>query len=180
MVAQHQDRFVAQVRHQPLLLAQVQRHPFVVVIGNPAVELHGNLIDRQQPALQRRHRTPGLGVGVQHALRIFTGAMNGAVDHETRRVDRVWRWLHSVAIEVDFHQVGRGDFVEHQPIGVDQKVMLRPRNAHRNVGEDQVGHAKVRNQAVAGRQFFTQALLGGAALRGQVAGDFIHCRGSPG
>ncbi|MCY1185107.1 hypothetical protein D9M73_258580 [compost metagenome] len=85
-----------------------------------------------------------------------------------------------MAIEVDLDQIGRGDFVEHQPVGVDQKVMLRPRNAHRDVGEDQIGHAKVRDQPVTGCQLLTQALLGGAAFGCQVGGDVVHSCGSPG
>ena len=103
MVAQHQHRLVAQVLHQPLLLAHVQRHALIVVVSDPTVELHGDLIHRQQAALQRGHRTAGFGVGMQHALRIFTGAMNRAVNHKTGRVHRVGRRLNGMAIEVDFH-----------------------------------------------------------------------------
>ena len=181
MVAQHQHRLVAQVLHQPLLLAHVQRHAFIVVIGNPTVKLHGNLIHRQQAALQRGHRAAGFCVGMQHALRIFTGAMNRAVNHKTGRVHREWRRLNGLTTEVDFHQIGRGDFLKHQPIGIDQKMMFRAGNTYRNVGENQIGHAVMRNQAITGGQLFTQALFGSAALgRGsQVGLDFVHCFNPP-
>ncbi|MCY1434108.1 hypothetical protein D9M71_501540 [compost metagenome] len=47
MVAQHQHRLVAEVSHQALLLVHVQRHALVVVVSDLAVELHGDLVDRQ-------------------------------------------------------------------------------------------------------------------------------------
>ncbi|MNR24445.1 hypothetical protein D3C85_1415230 [compost metagenome] len=67
-----------------------------------------------------------------------------------------------MAIEVDFHQIRRRDFIKHQPIRVDQKMMLRPRNTHRDVSEDQVGHTEMRHQPIAGGEFFAQTLFGRA------------------
>ncbi|MNO07789.1 hypothetical protein D3C81_2301330 [compost metagenome] len=64
MVAQDHHRLLPQVGHQPLLLVQVQGNPFVGVVGHLGVELHGHLVDRQQPAFQRRHGTTGAGVGM--------------------------------------------------------------------------------------------------------------------
>jgi hypothetical protein len=63
-------------------------------------------------------------------------------------------------MQVDLHQAGGCDLVEQQAVGVDQKVVLRPRHAQRDVREDQVAHAKVSDQAVAGRQLLTQGLFG--------------------
>ena len=41
-----------------------------------------------------------------------------------------------VAVQVDLHQARRRDLVEHQAVGIDQEVMLRPRHARRDVGVD--------------------------------------------
>ncbi|MNP83743.1 hypothetical protein D3C76_1827820 [compost metagenome] len=63
-------------------------------------------------------------------------------------------------MQVDLHQAGGCDLVEQQTVGVDQKMMFRPRHTQGYVREDQVAHAKVRDQAVAGGQFLTQSLFG--------------------
>ncbi len=85
MVAQHQHRLVAQVLHQPLLLAHVQRHAFVVAVSDPTVELHwisdspGN-----RPHFKAATAQPGLGVDVQHALGISHGHHESRCESQNR------------------------------------------------------------------------------------------------
>ena len=87
--------------------------------------------------------------------------MNGAVNDEASRVDRVRRRFDRPPLQVDLHQAGGRDFVEQQAVRVDQEVMLRPWQAQGYVGEDQVAHAKMRDQPITGGEFLAQALLGG-------------------
>ncbi|MNN32400.1 hypothetical protein D3C81_1461220 [compost metagenome] len=185
MVAQHQHGVVAEVADQSFLLVEGEGDAFVVVVADAPVELHRHLVQRQQPAGLRGHRAAGAGVGVQHALGILAGGVDGAVDHEAGRVDLVRRRLHRLAVEVDLHQAGGGDLVEHQPIRIDQEVMFRSRQAHRDVGEYQVAHAEMRDQAVAGRQFLAQfpflGRAGGAGNRlGRHGGHSCLLIGKPG
>jgi hypothetical protein len=51
---------------------------------------------------------------------------------------------------VDLHQRRRGDLVEHQPVRVDQEVVLGTRDARADVREDQVAPAVGGDEAVAG------------------------------
>ena len=71
--------------------------------------------------------------------------MNG----EASGVDAVGAFGELVAVEINLHQTRCGDFVEHQAIGVDQKMMLRPRDPRRNVSVDQIVPAVMRDQAIA-------------------------------
>ncbi|MNS26248.1 hypothetical protein D3C72_581650 [compost metagenome] len=143
MVTQDHHRLVAQVGYQPSLLIHVQRNPFIGVVRHLAIKLHGHLVERQQPTFQRRHRTTCPGVGVQHTTGILAGSMDGAVDDETGRVDRVRRRFHWPALQVDLHQAGGRDLIEQQAVRVDQEVVLRPRQAQGNMGEDQVAHTEM-------------------------------------
>ena len=114
--------------------------------------------------IDQAHRLPRRRVEMHHSMGILARHVDRAVNGETGGIDRVRRRFHRAALKVDLDQIGRGDFVEHQAIRVDQEVMLRPRQAHRDVGEDQVGHAKVRDQAIAGGQFLAQLLLSCIAI----------------
>ena len=55
-----------------------------------------------------------------------------------------------------------GDLVEHQPIGIDQEVVLGPGNARADVGEDQIAPAVQSDQAVARSQVDAELPFGGA------------------
>ncbi|MCY1438494.1 hypothetical protein D9M71_546960 [compost metagenome] len=143
VVAQDQDVAVAQVGHQPLLLVQVQGDAFVVVVHHPAVVGQGVLGDWQQAIALGRHCGTVAGVGMQHGLEVGAGAVDGAVNHITGLVDaQAQRVVDDRAVHVHFHQVGRGDLVEQQAEGIDQKVLIGPRHPGREVRVDVVGPAQ--------------------------------------
>ena len=85
--------------------------------------------------------------------------MDGAVDHEAGAIDRVGRAIQHVAIEIDAHQVGGGDFPVMQAEGIDQELLVVFReagNARRDVVEHQLGPAEPVDQPVAGRELQAQ------------------------
>lgn len=55
-----------------------------------------------------------------------------------------------IAVQIDLDEARRGDLVEHQPIRVDEKVMLGARHARGDMGVDQIVPAVQRDQAIAG------------------------------
>ena len=67
--------------------------------------------------------------GVQDAAGVVARLVIAAVESEAGRVDREWRLTQFVALLVDEHQAGRGDFVENQLIRVDQERVRRARDA---------------------------------------------------
>ena len=87
MIAQNHHELVAEIGDQPLALIQIERDAFVVMIGEAIGELHRPLIERQQSLLLAGHRDAGDGVGVQHARRIRSRRVHGAVNGEAGRVD---------------------------------------------------------------------------------------------
>src|SRR5580692_1202325 len=65
-------------------------------------------------------------------------------------VDAVCRVVKLVAAGVDLHQARRGDLVEQEAVGVDQKLVLMSGDTQRNMIVDQIIHAELRHHAVAG------------------------------
>ena len=152
VVAQNQVIGFAQIGLQTRLLGSVEGDAFVVVVGQRRQNEGGLLAERQQTALLCADGDAGARVRVQHTTRIFTHLMHAAVNRETSRVYGKGRFAQFVATLVDFDQAGRGDFIKHQAIRVDQKVMFWPRNARADVGEHQVAPAVGGDQAVTGGQ----------------------------
>ena len=68
-------------------------------------------------------------VGVQNAAGVIARLVDADVESQAGRVDREWRLMKLVALLVDEHQAGRGDFVENQLIRVDQERVRRARDA---------------------------------------------------
>ena len=90
---------------------------------------------------------------MQYAFRIVTRGVNGAVDGESGGVyrERIVG-VQLVAGKIDFYQTGRGDFIEQQAIGIDQKLVVDIGNFRRDMGEYQIRPAKVRDQPVTSRE----------------------------
>ena len=86
------------------------------------------------------------------------------MDVETSGIDRKRRIEQLVALLVDLDQAAGGDFIEHQPVGVDEEVVLGAGDAHADVGEHQVTPAVQRHQTVAGGEIDAQLPLFGADL----------------
>jgi hypothetical protein len=166
VVAQHQRVVRSQVAHQPLALARFQRHAFVVVEGRVALVAHRELAQRREAVGHGRNGGARVRMRVQHAQRIGPPRVNGAVDHEAGLVHFSLGVVHLVAVQVDLHQRRRRHFRKQQPVRVDQKVMLRPRHARRDVVVDEVVHAEVRHQPVAGGELHAQLGFGLRVCRG--------------
>ena len=164
MVAQHQEIGGAQVGLQARFLVIPKGHALVGVVRQRGQHKGGLLADGQHATGLRADAYARTRVGVQHAARVFPRFVHGAVDHKARRVDREGRVGELVALLVDLDQAAGGDLVKHQPVGVDQEMVLRPGDAGADVGEDQVAPAVGGYQAVAGGQVDAQCPLFGADL----------------
>lgn len=151
MVAQDQVLAGAQVAHQARLFLGIERQAFVVVICQRTQRDEGELRQRQQAVLLRRHRHSVDGMRVQDAHGVLAGRVDTAVDGEARRIDVVCRVHHLAPVQVDLDQAGRGDLVKHHAVGVDEE-MLGAGHLGRDVGEDQVIPAEQRHQPVERRQ----------------------------
>jgi hypothetical protein len=101
-------------------------------------------------------------MGVQHAMDIRAGLVHGAVDNEAGRVDGEGRVDHLVAMLVHFHQRRRGDLVVHQPVRVDQEVVLGTGSPRADVREHEVAPAIQGDQPIAGRKVHAQLPFIGA------------------
>jgi hypothetical protein len=80
-------------------------------------------------------------MGVDDAMDIGTGRMDRAVNGETGLVDMRLRRREHGAVERDAHQRRGGDLLEHGAEPVDEELLVRPGNARRYVGIDDVVHA---------------------------------------
>ena len=152
MVAQQHKRLVAQISHQSPALLKVQRQTFIAVVGDLMLQKAGVLADGQQAFGLRRHPDPGHGVQVDDVVRVFARAVDGRMDGETRRIDEAGRVLNDVSVQIDLHQTGGRHFLEIPAVRVDEEMMLRPRHARRDVGEDHVVPPVQRDQTVKGGQ----------------------------
>ena len=139
-------------------------HAFIPVVGQRAEHKGRLLADWQHAALLRADGHASAGVGVDDTTSVFTRFMHGAVDHKAGRVDGEGRVDQLVALLVHFDQAAGGDLVKHQPIGVDQKMVLGAGDAGADVGEHQVTPAIGGHQAVARCQIDTQLPFFGADL----------------
>ena len=152
VVVQDHRVALAEVAHEALLLAAVERRALVVVVREVAVEAHGRLRQRHQAFRQRAHRDARPGVRVNDAHDVVARLVHRAVDDVAGRVHRVVeavRLRDHVAGEVDLDQAGGGDLLVQHAVGVDQDVVLRPGDARGDVVVDEVGHAVARDQPVA-------------------------------
>ena len=68
------------------------------------------------------------------------------------------------ALEIDLDERGGGDLAKEEAIGVDQEVMVRPRNAGRDVGVDHVVPAVQGDKPIERRQFDPRLPLRLAAI----------------
>ena len=141
-----------EVGDDALTLVEVDRRPFVVMIADVPDETDRGLRQRQEPARHRRHRHAGAGVGVQHALHFGPRLVDRAVDHVAGFVDAVVGvgLPDDVALYVDLDQARGGDLLVDHAVEVDEEMILRARDARRDVIVDQVGHAVLVDQAIAG------------------------------
>lgn len=149
VVAQDHRAVGAEIGDQALLLVHVERDAFVVVIADAVVKAHGMLRNHEQASLLRGHRDAGRGMRMHDAGRVVADAMDGAMDDEAGGVDaQAGLVQQDAAVDVHLDQVGRGDLVEHQAVGIDQEVRLGAGNPGRDMRIDVVGHAHFDSQVV--------------------------------
>ena len=74
---------------------------------------------------------------MHHAGDVVANLMHRAVDGVAGGIDLVGGVHHLVAGQVDLDQARGGDFMEHQPVRIDQE-MLGFGNLRRDMGEDEV------------------------------------------
>ncbi len=153
MIAQQHQRLVAQIRHQALALVMIQRQPLIAVIGDLVLQQAGVLADRQKALLLGRDADAVHRVQMDDEMRLFAGRMDRRMDGETRRIDEAGRVLNDIAVQIDFYQGRRCNFIEIPAVGINQKVMLRSRHAGRDMGEDHVVPPVERHQTIESRQF---------------------------
>ena len=89
---------------------------------------------------------------MKHTAGILADFVDRGVDGEAGRVDAVLALGKLVAVEVDLDQARCGDLIEHQAVGVDQEMMLRPRQACGDMRIDQIVPAIIGDQTVARRK----------------------------
>jgi hypothetical protein len=75
-----------------------------------------------------------------------------------------WITKPRLAIGVHLDQAARGDLLEQHAIGIDQEAVAGARQAHREMGEDEIGHAEQRDQPVGRGEVLAQFLLGRDAV----------------
>ena len=129
---------------------------------------------RQNAFVLRRYSDPVHAVDMQHTVHILARRVNGAMNRETGRVDVIRAVEDLLAPQIHFHHAGGRDFAEHQSVRIDQEMMFRPRDAGRNVRENQVVPAEHRHQAVAGREVNPLLPFRRADGRTQFEGLVIH------
>ena len=122
-----------------------------------SVETDAGLVQRQQSAFHGRYRHSGARMGVDHALHIDPGFVDRTVDHKAGAVDAVIgiRLPDDIPLDINLDQARCGDLPVKKPVEIDQQV-IRIRNARRNVVVDQVRHAEVIDQTVAGGEIDTR------------------------
>ena len=123
------------------------------MIGETISKLQRPLIKRQQAALLAGNGDAGDCMRVQDADRIVPRGMDRAVNREACRVDAEAHGIvDDVSVQIDRHQVGRGDFLEAQAVGIDEEAVLPARKPGRDVGIDAVVETKPVNQPVGRRK----------------------------
>ena len=170
MIAQHQHMFVAEARQHAAALLGVQCNAFKIVIADAAVELRAvEIIVVETAALHGDRRYRG-GVRVRHAADIRTAFVNHAVQGKAGRVGRVIGRLYQAAVHSHLQQVLRSDFKVVEPERIDQVVMRRAGQSHRDMVEYQLRPAEKIDEMIEIGEFASQApLLRVRCRRGQAS-----------
>ena len=97
------------------------------------------------------------------------------MDGEAGRVDAVFALAELVAVKIDLHQARRRDFLEHQPVRVDQEVMVGARQACRDMREDEIVPVEHRHQPIAGGEVDAELPFRVADRGTDVGRQVVHC-----
>nr|WP_258178569.1 hypothetical protein [Burkholderia multivorans] len=94
------------------------------MIADAVVEKMGIHCDWKQPFFLRRNGHARSGVRVNDALRLMASHVKGSVDDEARIVRCAVAFTKHIAVDVDLHKTGRGNFIESLPVGVNEKRVI--------------------------------------------------------
>jgi hypothetical protein len=83
---------------------------------------------------------------------VLSRLVHGAVDHETGRIYSIGRVQHFLAGEIDLDETTGRHLLKKQAVGIDEKVLIRPRNSRGNMREHEIIPAVHRDQPVARRE----------------------------
>ena len=106
MIVHDHGAIVAEMRDQPLALAEILGDAFIGVIADPLIETHRLLGDHPQSALEAGDGHPGPGVDVHRAIDIRPAAQHAAVQREAGTIDP--GPLVQILVHVDLDQIGGG------------------------------------------------------------------------
>ncbi len=70
------------------------------------------------------------------------------MDDKTRLIDFVRGLFEDLPLHIDLHQRRGGDLLIEKPVGIDQKLIRRPRHAKGDVIVDEMRPAKVCGQTI--------------------------------
>src|SRR5690606_113526 len=174
MIAENHRDAVAHVADQPFPLIKIERNALIAMIGKTAVEHHRMLAERKQAMLLRRNGHARRRMRMQDAVDVMAGAVDGAVNGVAGGIDLERRVVKNIPVDIDLHEAGGGDLVEEQSIGVDQKVILGSGDPRGNMREDQIAHAQVGNELIAGRQIDPRLPFFVADLAFQAGYQFVY------
>ncbi len=86
---------------------------------------------------------------VHDTFGVAAGSMDRTVNVESGRIDRKRIInIEFLAIQVDFHEAGRRDFLEEHSIGIDQELVTCTRDFCGQMGKHQIIPSVHRDQAV--------------------------------
>ena len=138
MIAQDEDCLALDVVDNAWLFVCVDGGPLEIVIPDPAHDGQRLLAVRQQSVLLHGDGGAVAAVGVQHAMPLVAGHVDRPVNNETGWVHRVVALAQQIAVTVDLDQGRCGDLLEEHAERVEQEMLLRPRHAHRDMGEEEI------------------------------------------
>src|ERR1700732_218023 len=160
VIAQQHVVLVAEVPLQARAFVVVEGYAFIIVIGEIESDKLCGLVERLQSFHAACHRSAVGRVQMKHTAGVLANLVDCRVNREAGRVDAVGALCELVAVEIDLDEAGSGNFVEHQPVWVDQEMMLRTWPPRRNMRVDQIVPAVMRDEAVAGGKIDALAPLG--------------------
>ena len=136
MIAQHQIVGVAQVFLQACFFIVTDGYAFIALVGQGGQHKRALLTDGQDAVSLGADCHACAGMGVQDTSGIFANLVHCAVNYKAGRIDGEGVVVEFVALHVHLDQAGGGDFVEHQTVGVDQKLVRVSRHAVWQLGAD--------------------------------------------
>ena len=104
MVAQHQNIAATEALDGSSALVMVEGNRLVIVISNEAEQGQSLLMIRQEAFFHASDRVAGAGVGMQDGVHFMRRHVHRGVDHEARRIDRIFAFGQHIAVLVDLDQ----------------------------------------------------------------------------